>query len=261
MIKMFAYFVVITMTMVSFVAVSVLQYNKHYSHILEQNLNLSARVLKNSIINKASNMRVLAIGEFEYMEIDKEKLLSDFYDVLYKNYNNVEKFEIIKSNLIVKILIMIDRFYICGSDDVWREPIFFIEYNESINKMVYFNILNSNIYYIENTSKKYMILEDIGITLDYKNDFIISRINNYIGRYTRRNVYEKAGFSQYSLKIMIKNKEKNNVEYKVENRYFNALEGITFLIIYADEKEVYLLNEIYNYKKYNISGYTFMIKK
>ncbi len=251
--QIIAIIIIIIMIAFSFIPMALLNHNQFQVGEIKQNLNLSAKALINSIDKEVVNVDNIAEGfnrsNEQEVSINKDKLLREFYDVLFKNYHHEKNFAGIKSRLVVKLLVLHDRFYVANLHDQWSPPFYFTDYQ--LGKQIYFNTRNHTIYYYDETSEKvYQPMELYGTTAEIKNQLIIDKINSVIGNETA--IYREEG----QLAIEIRNQESNIGDYNSKYQNFNVLEGITFFVIYQEDSKIEINREFFQYKNYNVVGYT-----
>lgn len=105
-------------------------------------------------------------------------------------------------------------------------------------------------YYDDTGSKVYKDISEYGITLREKNDIIIDKVNETVGRLT----YEVGLRDGINIKIL--NEENDDINYIVQNRHFNILDGLTFFVVFVENKPMEFHGKRLNYKNYNVAGYT-----
>jgi len=220
---------------------------------IKQALNLSAKAVACAIDGSKSNYDEMAKGmdrsELSEIAIDNDKLLSEFYDVLYKNILNNESFERIKAGIPAKVVVYYDRFYIAGNDDKWSPPFYFTHY--SGGKLLYLFTKSDIAYYYDNSGiKVFTNIHAENISREQKNDIIINKVNSAIFQYTFDSVTGKG------LTVQIRNPENNEAEYKVRHSYFNVLDGITFFVLYKENTGIGVDTREFEYANYNVVGYT-----
>ncbi len=220
--------------------------------IMKNNLNLSARALMNSIDMSVSNMDELSEGYGKSpvydINIDKDRLISEFYDVLSKNILDEFWYEDIKENIRAKILVYNDRFYICDSLDRWSPPYYFIcEYD---NKPLYINTKVETAYYYEDdNTKTYDDISNFGLTAKERDELIITKLNNEIAKHSSNELGK-------SININIFNSNNNDGTYKAENSNFNVLDGLTFFIVYINNDKISIFDNEIEANNYQVAGYT-----
>jgi len=122
-----AVIIIVIFLIVLMVPMVLLSNNQYEIRDMKQSLNLSAKVLINAITVDEGNTNDLSEGfsrsRNQEISVDKEKLLREFYDVLYKNHYNDEDFQEIKKKLLLKVLVLNDRFYVANIEDQWSHPV------------------------------------------------------------------------------------------------------------------------------------------
>jgi hypothetical protein len=239
-----------------FIPSSYLQRVNNENHEIKQSLNLSARVLANCIEKEITNSRDIAMGygrpKLTAVRVDKERLLPEFYQVLLKNSGSQESFERIRPRMLVKILVCYDVLYVAKYDDKWDIPYYFT-FNIG-SDIIYLNVRDDTVRYFDSAgierSDKTII--DYGLTKEMKNDIIISKINSVVAKYTSEKVIRDNG-----LKIEIFNSSKQDPAYLAHKQdYFNALDGISFFVVYAENTAANVNRTDFQYIDYNVVGYT-----
>ncbi|MBN4051004.1 hypothetical protein JYU01_01780, partial [bacterium AH-315-L21] len=202
--------------------------NHHEVIDIKQRLVLSSKVLINSI-QKEELTKGDEIAEDKdkfrtKIIVDKDKLLSSFYDMLRKNFPNDRKREEIISNIKVKILVQHNCIYYVIDENRWELPIFFTY--DYMGETVYLNTKNNLAYFYNNDgSRVYKDVSEFGITVEEKEQIIIDAVNNVVSEYTIKKEKGK------TLNINIKNKHREDIHKKMSEASFNVLEGITFFVV------------------------------
>jgi len=228
--------------------------NNNDTELMKQNLNLSARALINTVDKTVSNVNEIAEGygkEFYFdINVDNERVLEEFYDVLRKNIIDAEEYESVKKSIKLKIIVYHDRFFVADERDLWSPPFFFTRYYEG--KEYYLNSKDNKAYYYDDSGNKVfdINISDLGISSKEKNDIIINKVNQMVGQLT----YE-AGLRD-GINIKIFNKDNDDTNYIAENCHFNILDGLTFFVVYVSNKPMFFHDEKLDYKNYNVAGYT-----
>lgn len=239
-----------------FLPISYIQRINNENHDIKQHLNLSARVVSNCIEAENINSRDISLGYardvLTPVKIDKDKLLTEFYDVLYKNVGSSDLFKSIKSKMLLKVLVYYDQFYVAGVDDQWGIPYYFTF--ETGDDIIYlYN--NSNIvryFDVAGNTRTDKTIADFGLTPVQKNQIIINKINSIISKFTSEKVIRDNG-----LKVEIYNPENKDPAYMANyQNYFNVLDGITFFVVYAENTNINVNRTDFKYINYNIVGYT-----
>ncbi len=212
--------IIIVLVIFTFVPMSLLNDSRLEVQDLKHNINLAARALgcavdKSEVQLSYEDYEKLSEG-FErsdtvIVSIDKQRLLDDFNDILYKNYYDSTRYSEVKHRILLKALVDGDKFFISGSDDNWGPPYYFLfNSDQPDSHQVYINTLNDDAFFydVEN-NKTAVTINDFyykGERVDRqtKNDIIIDRINTVISGYTQR-----AGRSG-SLSIKIRNPDRKD---------------------------------------------------
>lgn len=246
--------------------------NKAKIENIKQMLNLSAKVLINNIDSENLKLIDVSLGSTipknVEISVNKDKLLNDFFDTVYKNLNNTEIFESIKNNIPVKVLVFYDRFFVAGRDNQWSAPYFFTYSNN--NKTYYLNNRNTQAYYFEGGEEK-----TATINKSIVDRVIIERINSVVTSYTNANLMKEKDSPRYTdkkLYIEIQNPSEINIKniagetnQKKINDFmnnrnrksnFNILNGITFFVVYLEEDYIGIRGSEIIYPNYNVVGYT-----
>lgn len=224
---------------------------------IKQSLNLSAKALVKGIDQGVYSQDALANGfnqsNFE-VELDRNALLNEFYEILSKNYYHKERVRTIKSHLILKSLVFYDRFYIANLQDQWSPPYFFTIQHDS--NLYYLTILEGMIYtYEASGEKRYLKGSDIGLSLMNQNQLIIDKLNAQLAKETR--VLNNG----IPLAIEIKNPYIEGIDYQEQYGHFNPLEGITFFVVFGEGKLTLLDQQEFHFRNYNVVGYTLEKKR
>ncbi|SHK59542.1 hypothetical protein [Paramaledivibacter caminithermalis] len=246
-------FLIISLTLTVFLSIPTIMMisNNQNNYGIKQNLNLASKVIADSIDKNLPNIGNLAKGDEKntYLDIgiDKKRLLEEFYNVLYMNTKDKLKFHKIKDSIKMKFVVYHDKFFIANNDDNWSQPFFFTK--KVGNTIVYLNIKNDMAYYYDFIGNKiYKPISNFSITKKEKNQIIIDKINSKIAQITSEKNLRKG------LGIRILNPEDS--DSKIKNHYFNVLEGVTFFVVYAKNRLFTSNKYEFNYKNYNVAGYT-----
>ncbi|MCX8130732.1 MAG: hypothetical protein N3I35_11610 [Clostridia bacterium] len=245
----------------AFVPLAHLNNNHVEIQSVKQDLNLAARAVCNSFKKSFENYESLSEGYEQTactdIRLDKARLLREFYDILKKNCYNGIKFSQMKERICLKVLVYSDRFFIADRSDRWSPPFFFNIYKgQPINDIVALNTVTDDVSFYKNSEKIILPVThpDVGIMPEEKEQIIINRLNEVISQ----NTYDEA--KKRGLAIKIRNPDKSDMTYRLEYRYFNILEGITFFVLYAEDESVFIHNRSYEFKNYNVAGYTLKLK-
>ncbi len=250
-----AVILILILTLFVFIPLSYLNENYQERQNIKQNLNLSAKALLGAIEKKSQSVDGLSNGHFSEdltnIQVNKELLLENFYELLYKNYYQKRKFDKVKEQIIIKVLVYEDRFFIADQQDKWSPPYFFSMEDPRAQRLLYFNTINDNVYYYDNNGiMTWESLDNCGMNSQGKNEIIINKINEVIAQYTSTEA------TKNGLEIKIKNPDKLDVIYQMENKHFNVLEGITFFVVYTHDTKLSLYNKSFKYDNYSVVGYT-----
>ena len=249
--KLIGFIVIIIFIVFTFLAAYHLYQNNYAIEDIKYSINLSAKALANCTYITKSNINNQSIGYLKSLNvvIDKERLLKEFYDSLYLNYYNEEVFNKIKSNLVVKIVVYHDKFYVADVNDKWSPPYFFTI--QKSGNIIYFNSKNDLVYYYNATGDKvYSNISNFDIKQEQRQQVIIDKLNSIVSQHTFDQIRQKG------LKIETYNPFKADGEYIAKYSRFNILDGLTFFVVFAEDKRVYLDNREFKYKNYNVVGYT-----
>lgn len=220
---------------------------------IKQSINLSARVLANCVRQDDEALAMLADGYLEVngetTEVDMEKLLKEFDEMLRRNCNTQKRYDAVSGNLAARVLVCQDRLYIAGKDGRWSFPFFFTSEIPGIGE-IYLQAGSDKAYIYEGVSRKYITLDEAGITPEQRDDLIIECINKKILSYT----WEPARGG--SIGIKIRNPLKTSLPASLEDSCFNVLEGTTFFVVYASDRNLDIQWGSFHYKNYNVTGYT-----
>lgn len=247
--------IMLVMMIFQFVPMQFLLY-QHYGNInIKQALNLSARVIGVSVEKSRDNLTRIAgsrgnEGSAE-IEIDKEALLKSFYETLGMNLLAEETFKETEKNLILKAVVHHDRFYVAGRDDRWSPP-YYYTFRED-GETVYLSAESTAVTCYEDSGEKIdgRSIVDYGMSESQKNDIIINKINSIVSQGTSEKPLRQNG-----LKIQIRNPANNEGRYRTDMGYFNALGGVTFFVVYADNTGIIINNKDMKYRKYSVVGFT-----
>ncbi|MGV8145839.1 MAG: hypothetical protein ACLKAK_03280 [Alkaliphilus sp.] len=226
--------------------------NHHEVIDVKQRLVLSSKVLADSIQKEELTKREETAENKDKFKteiiVEKDKLLSSFYEMLHKNFPNDSKREKIISNIRVKILVDYNCMYYTLNGSRWELPIFFTY--DYMEETVYLNTKNNLAYYYDyEGSRVYEGIEKFGISNEGKEQIIINIINRVVAEYSLRKEIGK------TLSINIKNKYTEDINKKMEEASFNVLEGITFFIVYSGEK-IKKIEEEFVLRNFNVVGTT-----
>ncbi|MCD5413530.1 MAG: hypothetical protein LR001_00785 [Clostridiales bacterium] len=248
-----ALIVILIMALFLFLPMFNLVENHYEVTDVKQRLVLSSKVLINSIQKEDINQSKLMLENSDRFGteiiVDRDKLLSSFYDMVHKNFPNKNKREKVLSNIKAKILVEHNRLYYASDEDIWGLPTFFM-HNYS-DEIVYLSIKNSLAYiYNNDNTRVYKETRKFGISNEDKEQIIIDKINEVVAKHT----FQEGMCS--ILSINIRNKHTEDIYKKMIEANFNVLEGITFFIVYSDEVVKKINNEEFIFKNYNVVGTT-----
>ena len=251
--QIIALIIILIMAIFLFLPMFNLVENHHEVIDVKRRLVLSSKVLINSIqkeeLTKGDEVGVNKDQFKTEITVDKDKLLSSFYGMLLQNFTNDRKREKIISNINVKILVQHNRMYYAVDESRWELPIFFT-YNY-MGEIVYLSTNNNLAYFYKNDgSRLYKDISEFGITVEEKEQIIIDTVNNVVSEYSYKEEKGK------TLNIRIKNKHREDIHKKMSEASFNVLDGITFFIVYSDEKIRKVNNEEFIFRNYNVVGTT-----
>ncbi|WP_432409478.1 hypothetical protein [Wukongibacter sp. M2B1] len=226
--------------------------NQNDRVIMKNNLNLAAKVLINAVDKQVINMDELGEGYIKSIDyeirVDRDRLLSEFYEVLFENVLEKSWYEEIKRDIKAKIIVYNDRFYICDNLDRWSPPYYFIDkYN---GEPLYLNTMTDTACYYDDLGDK--VSSDIsffGISNAEKEDLIINKLNEQIVKYVMNEFKE-------GINIKIYNPHKPDGAYKAEYSRFNVLDGLTFFVVYVENDVKSVFDNEIKLSNYQIAGYT-----
>ncbi len=247
------FFIFLTIIIAFVMVPNMLLVNNYNEKVMvKNNLNLASRVLISSIDKRPIKMGELGQGyekEVSYdIHIHRDRLLNQFYDILYKNLLDKLLYEETKKNIKAKIIVYNDRFYICDTLERWSVPYYFI--HKYGNSPLYLNTKTNIAYYYDDTGAKiYDDIYNIGLNSEKKKEIIITKLNNEIAKYTSNEFKESIG-------IKIYNPHKADGKYKAENSYFNVLDGLTFFVVYVERDIVNVFDNEIKGLNYQVAGYT-----
>lgn len=234
-----------------------LQENRYEVMDIKENLNLAAKALAKAVDVETENLALGAMGfliHHKEIKVDQEVLLEEFYNTLYRNYYHRERYEAVRNAILLKVLVYHDRFYIADFKDQWSPPYFFTyPYGSEI---YYATTLEDDLYYLDSNGNPVWVKpEMVGLTQGAREELMIQRLNSVIAAETAR-------FNEgVPLKVEIKNPYQEGVDYFLQYGHFNALEGITFFVIYGDGKKVGVDHQTLAFTNYNVVGYTLEIEQ
>lgn len=222
---------------------------------IKQALNLSTRVIGNCIERSKINFTELAKG-YERdvntpIEVDRERLLKEFYQLMSKNFPSERKFQSVKDKLLIKVVVYYDEFFVANKSDSWSAPYFFT-WNAG-SELAYLNTQNDVVSYYDSSGNKRIdrTIADYGLNEEQKNDRIIQQLNSVIAQYTSEKLVRENG-----LKIEIQNPARNDQQYKLSKSFFSVLDGVTFFVVYAENPWMSVNSRDIKYQNYNVVGYT-----
>ena len=222
---------------------------------IKQALNLSTRVIGNCVDHSKINFTELARGYKRDaripIEVDRQRLLLEFYQLLNKNSLSESKFKSIKDKLLIKVVVYYDKFFVADKNDSWSPPYYF-SWNTG-SELIYLNTQDDTAaYYDASGNMQYnRTIASCGINDEQKNDRIIRQLNSVISQYTSEMLVREKG-----LKIEIQNPARNDPEYKLSKSYFSVLDGVTFFVVYAENPRMVVNSRDITYQNYNVVGYT-----
>ncbi|MTI48726.1 hypothetical protein [Sporosalibacterium faouarense] len=252
--KLVAYIIVISFIVVTFLAAYNLYQNNYAVQDINYALSLSAKALANNVNNTRSNFNNTSKGYKKNMyeesiEVDKERLLQEFYETLYTNYYNEDLYRQIKKNILIKMIVYSDKCYVAKKNDKWSPPYFFTK--ESGGKLIYFNSNNDLAYYYNSSNNRiYTNISNLGITEKEKQQIVIDKINSIVAQNTYGDNREMG------LKIGMYNPFNIDGKYMESYSRFNVLDGLTFFIVHASDRNIFLDNKEFRYNNYTVIGYT-----
>ncbi|MCT4611760.1 MAG: hypothetical protein N4A47_00155 [Clostridia bacterium] len=275
--------ILVFMSILVFTVMAYFEGTNYEKQILKHSLNLSSKVLINNINETHANFEEIAQGYTFFSEkrvpkidINKEKLMDDFHIMMAKNYGDAVKYKSkITQNLTVKVVADYEKFFVAGVNDKWSAPYFYSYTNRHTNKVYYLNTLYDegieadtdtrvSLYtvfnnphdgteeidrYYDESDDSYENKERFEEELHrLKGYYITNRINAIIAKpaYTNGLAIEFAS-NRASESNRVNNFSQDN---------FNPLEGITFFVVYKEDKNIFLQNDRYDFKNYNVVGFT-----
>lgn len=226
-----------------------LTFSTYYKRINTENtLDLVSMVLKNSTSSKLDNLNNISNGYLNTkFEIDKNKLIYDFFDVL----ESTDADSSIKSNIVSLNLVNDDRLY---TYDMFLEKWLPVEFYSSVKDgdEIFLSVFGDECYRYDSVGRKvYGTISDYNITDKQRQDIVINKLNEVIGKYTKSSDYVE------SFGIKIKNTLESNGEEIYKQSFFNQIDDITLFVIYKDVR-TFTFTQIVNnrFTNYRVSGYT-----
>ncbi len=272
--EIMAVIVILLLIIMVFVPLAYLNYTTANSEEVKQTLNLSCKVIVNNIENQSVNLEGISKGydidDMSQVNIDMKKLLSDFDDELYSNSGSKENFQKIKKSILLKALILKDKFFMTKKvetlpgvfEDQWGPPYFFTTtlYDGAENKLIYMNTKDDRVVYFDGvTEKKDKVLPDFQIgpnsvlvlTKEQKTQMIIDKINLEMEKATWEIGVRKG------IKVKIRNPYDKSIDNMVDYANVNVLDGgITFFVLYGENTFLNANGKDFNFKNYNVAGYS-----
>jgi len=269
-----AVIVILLLIVMVFVPLAYLNYTTVNIEEVKQTLSLSAKVLVNNFREDAANMGELARGysmdDLSVVNIDRDKLLDEFDQLIYSNTGDKERFEKVKSCILLKALVLKDKFFITRKveeapgkfKDVWGPPFFFTTegYMGNTRYLLNLNIKDNRVVYCDGAgnTKTDKVLNDIKMDAaghDFddvkKTRIILDKINDEI---------EKVSYQlgvRGGLRVVIKNPYDTSIDNKIKNSNVNILNGgITFFVVYGENAFLSASGKDFNFKNYNVVGYS-----
>ncbi|WP_036946814.1 hypothetical protein [Pseudobacteroides cellulosolvens] len=272
--EIMAVIIILLLIIMVFVPLAYLNYSTANSEEVKQTLNLSCKVIVNNIENQSINLEGISKGynidDMSQVNIDMKKLLSDFDDELYSNSGNKDNFEKIKKSILLKALILKDKFFLTKKvetipgvfEDQWGPPYFFTTtlYDGTEKKLIYMNAKDDRVVYFDGvTEKKDKVMSDfqiepnsvLSLTKERKTKMIIDKINLEM---------EKATWEigvRNGIGVKIRNPYDKSIDNMVDYANVNVLDGgITFFVLYGDNTLLNANGKDFNFKNYNVAGYS-----
>ncbi|GAB6088039.1 hypothetical protein [Alkaliphilus crotonatoxidans] len=233
-----------------------LQQNRFAVADVKHSLNLSAKALAKAVNLETTNQEHIALGYFKENiepDIDHGLLLTEFYEILYRNLYNPEAYESVKDRILLKVLVYYDRFYIADKQDRWSPPYYFNVVHEG--QLYYLTTLNEIYTFNEKGEKQLIKITALNMTEVEREEIIINRINERIA-------FETSRFNEgVPLAVEIQNPASVDFEYIRNYGHFNVLDGLTFFVIYGEEHSVGIDQREFQFTNYNVVGYTLEVEK
>jgi len=272
--EIMAVIIILLLIIMVFVPLAYLNYTTANSEEVKQTLNLSCKVIVNNIENQSVNLEGISKGyivdDMSDVNIDMKKLLSDFDNEVYSNSGNKDNFEKIKNRILLKALILKDKFFMTKKvetfpgvfEDQWGPPYFFTAalYDGAEKKLIYMNTKDDRVVYYDGvTEKKDKVLTDfqvgpnsvLSLTKEAKTQMIIDKINLEMEKATR-----EIGVSN-GIGVKIRNPYDKSIDNMVEYANVNVLDGgITFFVLYGDTTFLNANGRDFIFKNYNVAGYS-----
>lgn len=261
----------------------------------KQTLNLASKVLVNSIDLEGVSYETFSLGYYleneDFVKIDKDKLLSEFKDVLYKRYLNADSYQEMQRRIPALVLTYGDRFYVAErklvlkpggnrtkledheAQFVWLAPMFYTVVDDN-GRLLYLNLRDetSTFYQYQGgksvpvkVSNDTVRIKGQKLTKELRDSLVIDSINRVVQAITYDPAHGSQGFKLQIRPDDFGSKDTSNMSYNERQDYyrqlrevsnFNVLEGITFFIIYASDDEGVSYNDRVVLRNYNAAGFT-----
>ncbi|HEY9061254.1 MAG TPA: hypothetical protein VIO64_12240 [Pseudobacteroides sp.] len=266
--EVMAVIIILLLIVMVFVPLAYLNYTSASNEEVKQTLNLSCKVIVNNIENRAANLEGISKGyymdDISQVNIDMNKLLGDFDELIRYNSGDGESFDKIKRSILLKALVLKDKFFMTKKvetlpgvfEDQWGPPYFFTTaiYEGGKENLIYLNTKDDRVVYFEGgTEKRDKVLSDFqgGITRKEKSQLIIDKINLEMEKATREIGVRKG------IGVKIRNPYDTGIDNAINYANVNVLDGgITFFVLYGDNTLLNANGKDFNFKNYNVAGYS-----
>ncbi|MDP4181579.1 MAG: hypothetical protein Q8942_10840 [Bacillota bacterium] len=273
--EIMAVIVILLLIIMVFVPLAYLNYTNANTEEVKQTLSLSCKVLINNIEDNSINMEEISRGyqveDISSVSIDMKKLIKEFDQSVYSNAGNVENFNKVNSCILLKALVLRDKFFITKKietkpgvfEDSWGPPYFYTAaaFYGKQEFLIYMNTKDDRVVYFDENGneKRDKVISDFSIgpdsvlsfTRELKTKIIIDKINMEM----QKNSTELG--VRNGLGIKIKNPFDESVDNKVNYANVNVLNGgITFFVLYGENSFLTSDSKEFNFRNYNVAGYS-----
>lgn len=269
--------------------------NKYEKRDIKTTMNLASKSLVNSIDMGGASYEIFSLGHYleneDLIQIDQDRLIKEFNDVLYKNTLNPEYMKELQRRIPLMVLSYGDRFYVAemkltppanGNRQnieewdvsyVWLPPIYY-NFVDDAGRLIYVTARDEvGTYYQGYGATEVPMKVDLDtvtkngvpVTKQMKEELIVEKLNSVVLAKTVDPANLNGG-----LKIRIKPDGLEDLDissytaeqkdeyfellYELDN--FNILDGITFFIVYSEDDVRGFDGTTFHYTNYNATGFT-----